>query len=273
MNRRAFTLMELMVVVLIIGVLVAIVLGVATGVTSSGRRALTTDTMRVLELALEDYSSVKGARPAPHIIDPRIDPQNFGGEVPVFPVADARDFGLSLSNDRVMINSAGFLVEQLRDVSSAYDAVVESLSADALRQYSPTPLGNAQSTADLRHPLLPTPFDAWGNPIRYVHPTFDGLLFSQDVDLTDPAEPISIEDDLRISPPGPYDTVWVMRRIRRNAESTGTTGGDEALPDSDGGICRGDHPYFYSAGPDGDPSTTDDNVYGASTPTFQSTDN
>ena len=29
--------------------------------------------------------------------------------------------------------------------------------------------------------------------------------------------------------------------------------------DSDGGVCPGGQPYFYSAGPDGDPSTVEDN--------------
>lgn len=273
--RRAFTLMELMVVVLIIAVLVAIVLGVASGVTNSGRRTLTADTIRVLELSLEDYSSVNGARPSPFLIDPRIDLTNIGNaQVPVFPVADARDFGAP--GDHLIINSAGMLVEQLRDVSSAYDSIATSLDSKSLRQYSPSRLLANQNTEDLRHPLLPTPFDAWGNPIRYVHPTFDGLLYSDGV------EAINIEDDLGLTPPGPYNTMWAMNRIRRNARATGTfvNNNFEALGDSDGGLCDGEHPYFYSAGPDGKvgyviengsivEDFNADNVYGSNAPTFQ----
>lgn len=290
MMRRAFTLMELMVVVLIIGVLVAIVLGVAGGVTNTGRKAVTLDTIRVLELALEDYSSVQGARPQPFITDPRVDLTEIGPneQVPVFPVADARDFfggglfgGGGGAQRHLMINSGGLLVEQLREVSSAYDVVATSLDSDALRQYSPTPMGN-QTLEDLRHPVLATPFDAWGNPIRYVHPAFDGLLYSQDADLSEPTEPVEIGDDLGLSPPGPFNSVWFMRQIRRNAQSTGefVALNDEVLADSDGGLCNGEHPYFYSAGPDGKvgylidggeivEDYNADNVYGANRPRFQ----
>ena len=35
----------------------------------------------------------------------------------------------------------------------------------------------------------------------------------------------------------------------------------DLVPDSDGGITSGNRPYFYSAGPDGNPATLDDNVY------------
>jgi hypothetical protein len=124
-----------------------------------------------------------------------------------------------------------------------------------------------------------TAFDPWGNPIRYVHPVFDGLLFGPDNDLTDPDAEVRLVDDLRLLPPRD-GTMWAIERIRRNAESDDP---DES-GDSDGGICRGDHPYFYSAGPDGkvgylvdanDKVIADynkDNVYGSSVPIFQGQD-
>ncbi len=270
-TRNAFTLMELMVVVLIIGVLLAIVLGVASSVSNTGRRAFTTDTIRVVEMSLEEYNSVIGARPQYYITDPRVNDMGPINPDDVFPIADARDFGGGLigPNQHQMINSAGLFIQQLKDVSTAYEGIATTLDAEAFKPFSPTPLNGGQ-VSELRQPLLPTPFDAWGNPIRYVHPTFDGLIYGSD--QTDPTSPVDLEDDLRLFPNGQgQNPEWAIAMIRRNAESNGdfadVTGDDRA--DSDGGVCQGDHPYFYSAGPDGDPSTTEDNVYGSSTPVFQ----
>jgi prepilin-type N-terminal cleavage/methylation domain-containing protein len=274
-SGRGFTLMELLVVIAIIAVLVAIVLGVATGVSNSGRASMTKDTIRVLETSLEDYSSTKGARPAYFIGEPRVKAPGYGKNI--FPIADALYEDAVDGADHI-INSCGLFIEQLREVSSAYDNIAGTLSSDQLKAYSPSQA--APDPDDMVMPLLPTAFDAWGNPIRYVHPVFDGLIFGPNNDLTDPDVPVTLEDDLRLSPPRD-GTMWAFAEIRRNS----VTDDVEGSGDSDGGICRGDHPYFYSAGPDGkvgfddannngklDPGETDfneDNVYGSAIPTLQ----
>ena len=156
------------------------------------------------------------------------------------------------------------LVEQLRDVSSAYDSVaLRRIDPNALRQYSPSRLLSNQDTADLRHPLLPTPFDAWGNPIRYVHPTYQGgygNFFDGDgIDLAQRGPNRSdLEDASRAissSPVVPDNIFWLT------GSGPPQRRGDRREPTPDGGTptaaCPGGgtRPYFYSAGPDGDPST------------------
>jgi len=52
-----------------------------------------------------------------------------------------------------------------------------------------------------------------------------------------------------------------MYQIRRNRLIKVDRDTPDLVPDSDGGLTSGNRPYFYSAGPDGDPSTLEDNVY------------
>ena len=100
-------------------------------------------------------------------------------------------------------------------------------------------------------PALRTIVDAWQRPIRYVHPKFDGLFHP----TGDPAGFMTLSDAAVLGPP-PQGRIYATDGVRRN---NAAAGGEPA--DSDGGLCVGNHPYFYSAGPDGDPSTIEDNVY------------
>ena len=262
---RGFTLIELLVVIAIIGVLVAIVLGVAGSVTDTGKKRLTLDTMRVLETALGEYTSSKGAIPGYSLVDPRL-PANHAAVAPVLPVADARAPSDN-TDGAVMLNSCGMLIEQLGEVGSSYEAISSALPTEVFRPYSP----NTGVIDSLKQPLLPTAFDAWGNPIRYVHPRFDGLHYGSNDDLSDASAYVDLEDGMGLTPPR-KGQVWHpdFTEIRRNAEATGADATNPInQPDSDGGVCPGGHPYFYSAGPDGDPSTTEDNVYASAKPSFQ----
>jgi hypothetical protein len=96
-------------------------------------------------------------------------------------------------------------------------------------------------------------FDAWGHPLRFVHPAFKGTIYgTRGSSGNSPDQPTDVSAVLGNAPPG---TQYICAQIRRNKTTDG--GG----PDSDGGIPPTTRPYFYSAGPDGDPSTQDDNIY------------
>jgi hypothetical protein len=156
-------------------------------------------------------------------------------------MADAKPSGL-------MVNSVGLFMLQCRSVPAAASAL-KQLDSKIVREYSPDPAG---TTGAGSQPSLPTAFDGWGHPIRYVHPMTKGLVVGPQYPtaMTDPTMFVDTDKVLgqQVAPRS-----YAMPQIRRNATPPDA--------DSDGGINPGTRPYFYSAGPDGDPSTVDDNVY------------
>jgi prepilin-type N-terminal cleavage/methylation domain-containing protein len=248
-RRPAFTLIELLVVMGIIAILIVVAVGVAAKVSGSGKARATEQVERVLDTALDAYIQAKGAPPAPWVLDPRSN--NTGNQPFVQPVADARN----MDSGTEIINSVGLFILQCKEVPAA-DAALKQLDAKVFHQYNPE---NSESPTLLGHqPTLLTAFDGWGNPIRYVHPQFKGLV------LQTPNDPTTgvMTTTVLPQPPGKQ---FAIANIRRNA---GDPNGI-AKPDSDGGLNQSNRPYFYSCGPDGDPSTTDDNIYYPSQPRLQ----
>lgn len=239
---RGFTLVELLIVISIIAVLIVLSVAVAGRVSGAGKARNTEQTIRLLDSALEAYINAKGGPPGPTVVDPR--PGNTGATKYIQPVADARS-----ETSGEMINSVALFMAQCRGIPSAEENF-KSLDAKFVREFNPetgaTP-GNFQS-----QPSLPTVFDAWGKPIRYVHPAFKGIISDVPGSGTNGA---TYTDVSALLGPAPAGTQYGIQRIRRN---TVTAGGG---PDADGGMSPANRPYFYSAGPDGDPSTMDDNVY------------
>ena len=224
--RRGFTLMELLVVIGIIAVLAAIVLVAGGKVLASGKKNATQDVLRMLDTALEAYISAKGGLPAA-TVNTAIDAA--GARVRRVPVADITS-----------INSAGLFVLQAADVPSA-KAQIDGLPQKFLRS---AVLGTFDVNANRQ---LITPVDAWGRNIRFVMPGFDGVVS----DATNPAQGAPL--DASRFPQRKTSEQWAMPTLlRTNAAGTAN---------SDGGVCVGKRPYFYSAGEDGDPSTIEDNVY------------
>jgi len=242
---RGFTLVELLIVIAIITILIVLSLAVAGKVTGTGKVRSTEQIIRALDQSLNDYIAEKGSIPPATVIDPR--PANTGTTRYIQPVADARS-----DNSGQIINSVGLYMAQCKGIPSA-EAAFKSIDSKFIREYNPEAGASAASYQD--QPTLPTVFDAWGKPIRYVHPVFKGLLYGPDyANQTDPTQPLDIRDPAFLGPaqPGRPYGIYI---IRRNNSQTG--GG----PDSDGGVNPGTRPYFYSCGPDGDPSTVDDNIY------------
>lgn len=241
--RPAFTLVELLIVIGIITILIVLGMSVAHKVSGSGRIEATKQTLRVLDSSLTEYISVKGEMPPAWVVDPR--PNNANGAT-IQPVADAKNISAS-GPDQVAINSVGLYMAQCKSVPSV-DAIFKQLDARLIKLFDPDSPGNDNDMT--AQTSLSTVMDAWGRPIRYVHPVFKGLL----------PEPPGTTFDVSTVLQKPPGKNWGFKDILRDT-TPGPTG-------TDGGIPQGNRPYFYSAGPDGDPTTTDDNVY-ISVPRFQ----
>lgn len=225
---RAFTLVEMLVVIGIIVILIAASLVVGHHVVGGGKVRATADTLRLLDTALANYIQEKGEIPPPTLDHPVATVTNR------YPVADAT-FGAG-----VTIDTVGMFIQQAQSSSSA-KAAVERLQSKFTRMYDPD--GGAANAANSLPPLNSV-IDAWGNPIRYVHPVFDGII--------DPAENVSA-----MIGNAPAGRTYYPQTIQRSGTN------------SDLGVCLSNRPYFYSCGPDGRPETTGDNVY-VVTPPFAS---
>lgn len=249
-SRSGFTLLELLIVIAVISLLITISLAVGSKVLSSGRETLTSNIVRTLDTSLTSYIADTGDK----IPNPLVEhPDATSGSIRWQPVSDVRR-GESFNDE--MVNSVGWYVYQMRDVSSV-NATISGLATNVVKQFAPT-LDSTGSYPAWGQPPLTTVFDGWGRPLRYVHPTFDGVITTTSTSTTggvDLADLVSI---------GSSES-FAFNRVRRNRTPEVST---KRPADGDGGICPNNRPYFYSAGADGDPSTILDNVY-STKPTFQ----
>jgi prepilin-type N-terminal cleavage/methylation domain-containing protein len=224
--RRGFTLIEILVVIGIIAVLAAIVLVAGGRVLASGKKNATQDVLRMLDTALEAYISSKDGLPAA-TVNTAVDAA--GSTVRLVPVADI-----------TTVNSVGLFVLQASDVPAA-KTQIDGIPQKFLKS---APLGTYAAAANRQ---LVTPVDAWGRNIRFVMPGFDGVIS----EAGNPALGVSL-DSPRF-PQRKTSEQWAFPTLLRTNVAGSTN--------SDGGVCIGKRPYFYSAGEDGDPSTIEDNVY------------
>jgi prepilin-type N-terminal cleavage/methylation domain-containing protein len=279
--RSGFTLLEILVVVAIISILVGITTMVGTAVINSGKKQSALGIIGSLDEALAAYIDVKGEVPPALVEVPYAQvPSQIQGDLggagddgvepsAYYPAIDgrARD---DLASDLTEVNSVGLFIQSARVVPRV-DEIINSINPKFVQNYS--------ADEDFQ-PFLLTVFDPWGNPMRYVHPKFDGIIERERRTLGDAGEPVNT-----VNPNKPFYTRGALpanatstvrlKFIRRNRLLDIDYGGDgpaggttpaalsdyDLLPDSDGGKAVGNRPYFYSAGPDGDPSTIDDNIY------------
>lgn len=256
--RRGFTLIELLIVVGIIVLLITIAVAVGASVVGGGKRTQTESVLRALDVTLNDFTAHFGKIPPPTVEDP-----HAAGRL--MPIADARNMVVNDADvsrpGYQMINSVGLYLLQLESLGASTSAI-QSLDATFVRRYSAYSERNAEGD-NVVHEIT-TVLDAWGNPIRYVHPAFGGLLYPP-LENPDPRDRASAAQSIRVQdvlgqPPAGF--TYAIEAIRRNALQTEDPPQQaHHFADSDGGISANQRPYFYSAGPDGDPATIDDNVY------------
>ncbi|MDX2146510.1 MAG: type II secretion system protein [Planctomycetota bacterium] len=223
-GRRAFTLMELLIVIGVIALLAGIAIVVGGTVVRGSKQSLTENTIRVLDLSLDAYIADKGSSPPAFVRhpDPTIEE--------LIPVADAEGSG---ANSDSPIPALSWYLIQIKEVPAA-SKVLDQLNPKLVTtDQVPGASGGFKGT-------FRTVVDAWGNPIRYVHPLYSGIV--------------------EVTQDRPQATATLLGPARtgysyRYTEVLRTPG------NSDAGRVSGQRPYFYSAGEDGRPETTEDNVY------------
>lgn len=272
--RTAFTLVEMLVVVGIIAILVTITLGVASAVVEGGRKRTTEGLIRALDQTLDIYIDQRGQIP-PAWIEVRIDnsgPQRYDTRLfPLFDGVGRQQGGRPIET----FYGTPFYLHQAMQIPEVQSAIssMDSRFVKAIRIGVPTSSGDATGSAvELE---LTTVLDAWGNPIRMVHPRFDGIIKGDSsfasINLGSGNDGFIFPEEAGVATVNLMLNKLFLRQIRRLAPDRETWRGltpqqiaqnfSNGVGDSDGGICPTPRPYFYSAGPDGDPSTIDDNVY------------
>ncbi|MFO0830787.1 MAG: type II secretion system protein [Phycisphaerales bacterium] len=250
--RRAFTLIELLVVIAIIGVLAALVLGVGQAVVGSAKKQATQDTLAVLDSALAAYMDETDGLPPAFVLDD--ESVTNPAQQKYWPMSDVRNLDFNtpgnvagIRQGAQMVNATGLFYREAEKLPRV-KAILDKIPSQYVVRKDVDSAGNP-NTANSQQTLV-TISDAWGRPIRFVHPAFDGVLqknnASTGLDLsTSPPE-------MRVNPQVAQKSI--AQNIRRNdlftvAPASVTLA--EQVADSDGGRCTGNRPYFYSAGEDG----------------------
>lgn len=247
-NRRGFTLIELLVVIGIIGILVGITFAVGRSVVGGSKKNATEDTLRVLDTALQAYIQARGENP-PFVIDfpDPSDPPGAPQEIMVLLALD----GTNMDDPRLRpLNSVGVFLYAAQQVPEA-KAVLDKLSAKQFTtlDVDGPPPPNSVNNPYGEQPALPTVLDAWGRPIRFVHPKGDGLIIG-DAMQTGNAYDAARRVEAWLGTPastGQVNRRYIYSDVRRS--DRGLT--DDTAGDGDGGKTIGSRPYFYSAGEDG----------------------
>jgi prepilin-type N-terminal cleavage/methylation domain-containing protein len=232
-RRAGFTVIELMVVVGIIGILIGISFAVGRGVVTGAKQRSTEDVLQLLDASLQAYLDAKdGQHPPLYVVDP-IDNNK------VWPMVDARDMSNAAGANvtppgNAMVNSLGWYWIEAQKVPAA-KAILDKIPSRLIARVDIDGVGNNQ-------PELTVVLDAWGKPIRFVHPAFDGRRIAGNT----PASATGTDAPLPAGKtPGVTD-------LRRNHESTAfPLANAQNFPDSDGASCSGGRGYFYSLGEDG----------------------
>lgn len=266
-RSKGFTLLELLIVIGIIAILMATTVIVGVKIVSSGKQRVTEGVLKALDTSLSQYVHAQGRLPPPYVVDPRDSKY-------VQPVADAAiGDAVPPPQDQMHINTVGLYMLQCQADPDAAKTIKE-LDPKLVRLYDPDSVGTTFGLD--KRPALYTVLDGWGQPIRYVHPAFQGVIgdFGNAVDPATKAPP----------PPGKLSGVTKIRRTSA-LDASGSPPAN-AVPDADGGVPLTNRPYFYSVGPDLltgykiQPSTTDpsgydtlqdwnkDNVYAGQNPKY-----
>ncbi len=280
--KSAFTLLELLVVISIIALLTTIGLAVGFKVTQSGKVNATKNIIRSLDTILTTYMSEREAGPPAFASLRRSDLNNNQNrdEGFIVPMFDGR-FEQRTANpyfdrdaDPGQPSTAIFLMEARGNVPNC-DAMIKGLDPRFVRLPSaerPVPIwgwagtGGAlvQSSMQSGSSALIV-LDAFGNPIRMGHPAFSGGYGTW---YNGTAQGTPTRQVLSMVPPNKPGVNFTAANATRSFQPFAIgTRASRSISDSDEGTGIARRPYFYSAGPDGNPGTRGDNIY-SDQPTF-----
>ncbi|RNC81174.1 MAG: prepilin-type N-terminal cleavage/methylation domain-containing protein [Phycisphaera sp.] len=249
-SRHAFTLIELLVVIGIIAILAGIGLSVGLAVVQSSRASATKNTIQTLETYLSDLNASVDHQRSYKAFETVVGATSYK-----LPVLDGRENGDGADKDadKAFPSGARFIAAGdtfLGDSAERWGG----FDSDQVREFTLIDTGSET----VRGFELT---DQWGNPIRAVHPAYDGghgnyMSSMGSLGSRDPLRGVEVEDDTGLND---ID----FRRSFRPFTATQRKDNPNWIGDADEGDCSNDTMYFYSAGPDGDPGTRDDNVYGS----------
>lgn len=266
LSRRAFTLVELLIVIGIIAILISLVFTAGKAVIGGGKRRATENVLRTLDQAMQVYmeererESSRTAGPVYLAYNPTKTPATGSGSGPesnmVYIIVDGR-VGEAVTDP--LIDSLGLWLANARKYPSV-QTILDKIPDRFLKQWDPDVDGLDPAGPDVL-PKLDTIVDGWGKPIRLVLPQFDGMI----VDNGDEATSTRVDVFNNTAPliRSPYKSTelggtWVYKytEIRRarydDSDAQGPGAVQKVNTDSDGGRCSTHRAYFYSAGEDGE---------------------
>ncbi|MEM9662609.1 MAG: prepilin-type N-terminal cleavage/methylation domain-containing protein [Planctomycetota bacterium] len=260
-TRNAFTLIELLIVIGIIAVLIAIGLTVAPSLVNSGRSQATQSTLVAMESVAQELSASADLRPKDYEFY-----EATGGNTTVrLPIIDARLDGSGFDEEDSAEPSFARLLKVVEETVPGISSRWTQLDPSIVQASDITGESVGGTIGSLRVSGTEV-LDQWGNPIRFVHPRFDGGAgewFAND------GPPENSRPLITQVPYGAAGGEEDFRRSFRPFDPTAPTDGTDPSGDADEGIVPGGSSgYLYSAGADGDPGTRGDNVYASVIPEF-----
>ncbi len=243
-NRRGFTLIEALVVIIVISILMGVSLTVSSRVLAGGRHRATEHVLRAVDSIITEYAA------------------STGGKIPAFytsPSGDSFPLADGLVNGLPQPSLSLFLLEAAKVPSC--QKMIEAIDGEFIRQEFVLATGwFGASTAPSLIPMqAPSIVDGYGRPVRLVHPAFHGgsgpwvkdnggdgeVQNRPTIGINAPVTPTR--------PSGGANGVPLLRSVN-TVTFTGIGTADE-------GRCIANRPYVYSAGIDGNPGTRVDNIY------------
>ncbi len=247
-HRRAFTLLELVIVIGIILILMGLALAVTSSVLASNDRRTMENTFKMLDQALDSWQSQMGRDLT---FGRRLVPGG-GTNTPDFTLAGT---GPSASYD---------IYEENFNTTYAICVVLEKLSAspDAMDVLSRIP-GSSLRTVPVNGVTVV------GEPIPATWSATSPQTDPNQMPYPVAANPNAVREI--VDPWGRRIAVAFAGRRATKAELSSTAASPPPVDAEDGsvrtldeqsmGICRNRRMFFASAGPDGDLGTTADNIY------------
>lgn len=162
---RAFTLIEVLVVIAIIGLLSAIALVVGSKVTSGGQDRLTADTIRMLDMALNGYLADRSGKFPSYLEDTAQSPRKF-------PIIDG---WAGAANAAQPVEPTIAMFVHLASEVSSVDSTIKGIETKQLIRGDIRRSSDNMVARDAAGNISGVFVnDAWGRQIRFVVPAFHG---------------------------------------------------------------------------------------------------